>query len=193
MKTSYTEAVKKKMSIKEAVKKKMSIKEAVKKKTSYEEAVKPKTCTNLDARVKTKPQRAEVNTVRLEGNKKRSPDIAKSAKQSRNYQPKDKFRPGQQVFVQDQQHWTERAVIIRRGRNQREFIIRMSSGVERHRNRRSPRLGPSPHHEPIKVAPQRERTSCEGNARSTSSAPIQLRSILKKTGTFQEPPWSQKG
>ena len=162
------------------------------KKTSYTEAVKQKACTNLDARVKTKP-RAEVNSVRSEGIKKRSPDIAKSAKQSRNYQPRDKFWPGQQVFVQDQQRWTERAVIIRRGRNQREFIIRMSSGVEWHRNRRSPRLGPSPHHEPIKVAPQHERTSCEGNARSSSSAPIQLRSILKKTGTFQEPPWSQKG
>ena len=169
--------------------------EAVKKKTSFTEAAMPKAYPNLDARVKTKPPRAEVNTVRSEGIKKRSPDIAKSAKQSRNYQPKDKFRPGQQVFVQDQhdKRWTGRAVIIRRGRNQREFIIRMSSGVERHRNRRSPRLGPSPHHEPIKVAPQRERTSCEGNARSTSSAPIQLRSILKKTGTFQEPPWSQKG
>ena len=169
--------------------------DAVKKKTSYKEAVKQKTHPNLDTRVKTKPQRAEVNTVWSEGIEKRSPDIAKSAKQSQNYQPKDKFRPGQQVFVQDQhdKRWTGRAVIIRRGRNQREFIIRMSSGVEQHRNRRSPRLGPSPHHEPIKVAPQRERTSCEGNARSTSSAPIQLRSILKKTGTFQEPPWSQKG
>ena len=123
------------------------------------------------------------------------PDIAKPAKQSRNYQPKDKFRPGQQVFVQDQhdKRWIGGAVIIRRGRNQQEFIIRMSSGVEQHRNRRSPRLGPSPRHEPIKVAPQHERTSCEGNARSSSSAPIQLRSILKKTGTFQEPPWSQKG
>ena len=169
--------------------------EAVKKKTSFTEAAMPKAYPNLDARVKTKPPRVEVNTVRSEGIKKRSPDIAKSAKQSRNYQPKDKFRPGQQVFVQDQhdKRWTGRAVIIRRGRNQREFIIRMSSGVEQHRNGRSPRLGPSPQHEPIKVAPQRERTSCEGNARPTSSAPIQLRSILKKTGTVQEPPWSQKG
>ena len=91
--------------------------EAVKKKTSFTEAAMPKAYPNLDARVKTTPPRAEVNTVRSEGIKKRSPDIAKSAKQSRNYLPTDKFRPGQQVFVQDRhaKRWTGRAVIICRG------------------------------------------------------------------------------
>jgi transposase InsO family protein len=115
---------------------------------------------------------------------KRTSDVMNFIKQTRDYKQKETFRVGQSVFVQDPhtKRWTEKAVIIRRGKNEREFWIRTSSGGEYRRNRRFLKSDPF---KPTEAEPQLKPTS-EETPRSPTD-PLQPKSILKKTVQFEEP------
>jgi hypothetical protein len=112
---------------------------------------------------------------------KRTSDVMNFIKQTRDYKHEEKFQVGQSVFVQDPhtKRWTEKAVIIRRGKNEREFWIRTTSGGEYRRNRRFLKSDPF---KPTEAKPTSEETP-----RSPSPEPSQPKSILKKTVRFEEP------
>jgi len=117
---------------------------------------------------------------------KRTSDVLNFINQTRDYKQKETFRVGQSVFVQDPhtKRWTEKAVIIRRGKNEREFWIRTSSGGEYRRNRRFLKSDPF---KPTEAKPQPPKPTSEETPRSSSPEQAQPKSILKKTVHFEEP------
>lgn len=117
---------------------------------------------------------------------KRTSDVMNFIKQSRDYRQNERFRVGQAVFVQDPhtKRWTEKAVIISRGRNEREFWIRMPSGGEYRRNQRFLKSNPFKPTE-VRMPPKNETT--EDTPRSSPPSAVQPKGILKKTVRFDEP------
>jgi hypothetical protein len=143
-------------------------------KKSYAEAVKEKSQPNQK---KMSPPSA----------KERESSNTEFTRQARDYR-QNRLRIGEKVLVQDwvTKRWTQEAIVVRQGKSEREYWIRMPSGAVYRKPWNFLKSDPSYRQQSAEVAQQRANPVSEVKLRSQFSSPVQLKSIQKKSTKFKE-------
>lgn len=140
-------------------------------KKSYAEAVK-------------EPNQKKRRVPRTKERKSSNMEFTKQARDDRQ----NKFRIGEKVLVQDwvTKRWTQEAVVVRQGKSEHEYWIRMPSGAVYRKPSNFLKSDPSYRQQSAEVAQQRANPVSEVKSRAQFSNPVQLKSILKKGTKFKE-------